>query len=140
MCCWHSLWLRCVSSRAVCHSLVTQGELLISQERDVLASASGSWEDKQVARTTDATYAPEVLRKTLSATRVLLPSLHSPRRHTLTHSHKHRRADTPSHRAHPRALPGSSAHRSFLCGASPTCELGDFSADSDRGGENSHVM
>lgn len=86
MCCWHSLWLRCVSSRAVCHSLVTQGELLISQERDVLASASGSWEDKQVARTTDATYAPEVLRKTLSATRVLLPSLHSPRRHTLTHS------------------------------------------------------
>lgn len=51
-CCWHSLWLRCVSSKAVCHTLVTQRELLISQERDVLASAPGSFEDKQVPRAT----------------------------------------------------------------------------------------
>lgn len=49
MCCWHSSRIRCVSSKAVRHSSVTQGELLISQGRDVLASASGSLEDKQVA-------------------------------------------------------------------------------------------
>lgn len=36
-----------MSSKAVGHSLVTQGELLISREWDVLASASGSFEDKQ---------------------------------------------------------------------------------------------
>lgn len=53
MCCWHSLWLRCVSSKMVRHSLVTQGELLISQERDVLASALGSFEDKQHASPVD---------------------------------------------------------------------------------------
>lgn len=47
MWCWHNLWFSCVSSKAVGHSLVTQGELLISRERDVLASASGSFEDKQ---------------------------------------------------------------------------------------------
>lgn len=56
MCCWHSLWLRCVSSEAVCHSLVTQRELLISQERDVLASVLGSFEDKQLVRAAKATY------------------------------------------------------------------------------------
>lgn len=53
MCCWHSLWLRCVSSKMDRHSLVTQGELLISQERDVLASALGSFEDKQHASPVD---------------------------------------------------------------------------------------
>lgn len=63
MCCWHSLWLHCVSSKAVRHSLVTQGELLISQERDVLASALGSFEDKQ-------TYVPCVMA---SATRRRTP-------------------------------------------------------------------
>lgn len=48
--CWHTSRLRCVSSEAVRYGLVTQGELLISQERDVPVSASGSCEDKQVAR------------------------------------------------------------------------------------------
>lgn len=43
-----------MSSGAVRHSLVTQGELLITQERDVLASASGSFEDKQPASLVDA--------------------------------------------------------------------------------------
>lgn len=49
MCCWHSPRLRCVSSSAVRHSSVTQWELLISHERDVLASALGSFEDKRRA-------------------------------------------------------------------------------------------
>lgn len=96
MCCWHSLWLRCVSSKAVCHSLVTQGELLISQERDVLASALGSFEDKQLARATNTTYAEKFLRETL-------------RLHFTPHPH-------PSHRAyHPAVSPSHAWCAAPLC-------------------------
>lgn len=142
MCCWHSLWLRCVSSKAVRHSLVTQGELLISQERDVLASALGSFEDKQCASPVDGvvmasatqrrSLCREVLRETLQL--LTFPFLHSPLP-----------PPPPAPRACPHGQPDSCTVLR-LCTATvcveprPHVNPMTFRVHSGRSGENNHVM
>lgn len=134
MCCWHSLWLHCVSSKAVRHSLVTQRELLISQERDVLTSASGSFADKQLASLVNGVVmASATKRRTLRSLKGAIAtyriSIHYPPPPPLPPGSSLRSV----HRA-------EVVHRFSLCGASPTCEPCDTGAHSGRGGENSHVM
>lgn len=128
MCCWHSLWLHRVSSKAVYHSLVTQGQLLIPQERDVLSSALGSLEDKQCAAPVDSVIMAKKAKRCIWGCT----------KFTTDASTSHI-SFAPPPCASPRPHKPACVHGSCLC-TTPTCEPGDFSAHSDPSGENGHVM
>lgn len=128
-CCWHSLRPRCVPSRADRHSLVTQGELLISKERDVLVTAPGSLEDKQ-----SPIISVTVARQERWIDEFSFFLFFFFQGATLASPHSRTRNISAVKRVHASSCGGC------VRGASPTYEPSDTSAHTGRSHENSHVM
>lgn len=120
-------------AKMVRHALVTSGELIISQERDVLATALGSLEDKRRMSPVEAVVTGWILWKGEAGNG---PVPFAPGASLRSAWFRHQGRGCVRVWACVRVC----ARRNSLRGASPTGEPGDFRTQCGGSGENNHVM